>query len=241
MRLSRIFTDQPLAPTAIVVLGGQAAHYLSKVLRLKSGSAFILFNGDGFEYSARLLTLSKKQLQVEILEQLSSAAESPLRTILGLAISRGERMDYAVQKSTELGISEIVPIFTERGEVKLRGERMEKRQAHWQQVAVSACEQSGRVIVPTIHRPLPFRGWVNSITCTQKLIFDHRESQALPAKKPEGEIAILIGPEGGFSEPERETAKKAGFTGIKLGPRVLRTETAPVVVLSVLQYLWGDF
>lgn len=241
MRISRIFIDQTIQTGSVVELSDQNSHYLIKVLRLSIEAEVILFNNDGFEYSGRLVNLSKKHAHVEIHQQLAPATESTLHTILGIGISRGERMDYAIQKSTELGVSEFVPLFTERGEVKLKGERLLKRQAHWQQVAISACEQSGRVIVPKVHQPILLTDWIKSLECAHKLVFDHRQSQALESSKPEGEIALLIGPEGGLSEKEVTAAKNNGFAGIKLGPRVLRTETAPVTVLSVLQYVWGDF
>jgi 16S rRNA (uracil1498-N3)-methyltransferase len=241
MRLSRIYTDQPLAPLATIELSGQPAHYLSKVLRLDVGSSIILFNGDGYEYSGRIAGLTKKLIQIDILEQLASLIESPLSIVLGIGISRGERMDYAVQKSTELGVSAIVPLFTEHSEVKLKGDRLEKRRAHWQQVVISACEQSGRVLIPKVHLPLNLEAWLPKLDCEKRLLFDHRQPQRLDSKKPEGSVAVLIGPEGGFSEREVKEASNAGFTGVKLGSRVLRTETAPVAVLSVLQCLWGDF
>ena len=241
MRISRIYIQQPINAGSSLTLTDQAAHYLGKVLRLTPQTPITLFNSDGFEYSGIITALAKKHVEVNILEQISVNTESSLKTILGLGISRGERMDYAIQKSTELGISEIVPLFTEHGEVKLKGDRIEKRQAHWQQVAVSACEQSGRVVVPTVHRPRPLKEWIKTLECAEKLIFDASQAQSLSSEAPNGNVALLIGPEGGFSNKEISEARESGFAGIKLGPRILRTETAPVSVLSVLQYLWGDF
>lgn len=242
MRISRIFTTLALQSNASVKLTDQEAHYLSKVLRLKPDAEVILFNGDGNEYTGKIVSLNKKQVEVYLSQQHSPTTESPLHSILALGISRGERMDYAIQKSTELGISEIVPLFTEHCEVKLQGERLLKRQAHWQQVAISACEQSGRTMVPKVHQPITIASWLSDVNCSTKFIFDHRQAQTLAdldLAKAE-EVALLIGPEGGFSQKEVVSAQDVGFQGITLGPRVLRTETAPLAALTVLQYLWGD-
>ena len=148
-------------------------------------------------------------------------------------------MDLVVQKSTELGVSEIVPLFTEHCEVKLNAERQEKRVEHWQQVAISACEQTGRVIIPVIRMPQKIAEWIESPGAGLKLLYDHNETGKLDGARPQGGIALLIGPEGGLSDSEISKARAAGFTGINLGNRVLRTETAPITALSILQYLWA--
>jgi 16S rRNA (uracil1498-N3)-methyltransferase len=149
-------------------------------------------------------------------------------------------MDYAIQKSTELGVKVIAPLFTEYCEVKLDPERSEKRLAHWQQLAISACEQCGRVCPPRIEAPQALSNWLAATPPSLKLLLDHQQQEALPDTAPEEGVVLLIGPEGGFSEHEIALARRAGFRGIALGPRVLRTETAPVAALSVIQYLWGD-
>jgi 16S rRNA (uracil1498-N3)-methyltransferase len=238
MRNPRIYTPQPLAAGADVELDAQRSHYLLRVLRLPLGASLRLFNGDGLEYPAVLAAASKKFATVSLATPLAVATESPLHTVLGLGISRGERMDYAIQKSTELGVSVIVPLLTEHCEVKLSGERVDKRLEHWRQVSISACEQCGRVCPPRIETPLVLTEWLGSELPPLKLLFDHQQDGVLPSARPEQGVALLIGPEGGFSEAEIALARDAGFTGIALGARVLRTETAPVAALAVLQYLW---
>jgi 16S rRNA (uracil1498-N3)-methyltransferase len=171
--------------------------------------------------------------------QSRPAVESALRTVLGLGISRGERMDYAIQKATELGVTVIAPLFTEHCEVRLNEERREKRQEHWQQIAISACEQSGRVCVPEVLAPQALTAWVKSSPAELCLLFDQQQAATLGGSKSEGGVALLIGPEGGLAPAEIKLALDAGFKGIALGKRVLRTETAPVAALSVLQFLWG--
>lgn len=241
MRISRIYTDQSLAPGSIAELSSAASHHVAVVLRLRAGSPLVLFNGDGNEYRGHIETADKKRVLVSIEEQSSPVTESRLFIHLGLGISRGEKMDYAIQKSTELGVNSITPLFTDHSEVKLKGERLERKVKHWQQVAVSACEQSGRVRIPPVHVPVTLEEWTGSVGHCLKLIFDGQQNQlSVPASVPV-EAAVLIGPEGGFSENEKNIAGANGFQGARLGNRVLRTETAPVAVLAVLQYLWGDF
>jgi len=239
MRISRIHTTEALASGSEVELAGQTAHYLGKVLRLVPGDSVCLFNGDGHQYSATVQQLGKKSCTLLIGVHTSPATESPLRTVLGLGISRGERMDYAIQKSTECGVSVIAPLFTEHCEVRLDAERQEKRQEHWQQIAISACEQSGRVQVPEVLLPQSLAAWVQSKPAQLCLLFDQSQQARLGGERPAGGVALLIGPEGGLAAGEMKLALAAGFTGIALGKRILRTETAPVAALSVLQYLWG--
>ena len=239
MRISRVYTNETLSSGATVILTGNAAHYLGKVLRLDVGAELILFNGDGREYPATAISISKNAIEVSLGPPQTPNTESSLRTVLGIGISRGERMDLVVQKSTELGVSEIVPLFTEHCEVKLNAERQEKRVEHWQQVAISACEQTGRVIIPVIRMPQKIAEWIESPGAGLKLLCDHNETGKLDGARPQGGIALLIGPEGGLSDSEISKARAAGFTGINLGNRVLRTETAPITALSILQYLWA--
>ena len=239
MRISRVYTSETLSSGATVTLTGNTAHYLGKVLRLDVGAELILFNGDGREYPATAISISKNAVEASLGQPRTPHTESSLRTVLGIGISRGERMDLVVQKSTELGVSEIVPLFTEHCEVKLNAERQEKRVEHWQQVAISACEQSGRVIIPVIRMPKKIAEWIVSPGAELKLLCDHNETGTLDGARPQGGIALLIGPEGGLSDSEISQARAAGFTGINLGHRVLRTETAPITALSILQYLWG--
>ncbi len=239
MRLSRFFVDTPLSLGQHELPEAQA-HYIARVLRLTSGAALQLFDGSGQEYRGELAEVGKKRVSVTLSEQLPGMAESPLHIHLGQGLSRGERMDWAIQKATELGVSEITPLFSERCEVRLNDERADKRLAHWRQVAISACEQCGRSVLPTIHPPLPMADWAKSCAAELKLIL-HPVAVPLTEHARPASLAFLIGPEGGFSEEEVQQAMASGFTAARLGPRVLRTETAPVVALSVAQQLWGDF
>ena len=239
MSLPRFFVAAPLA-LGVHELPEAQAHYLSRVLRLTVGAAVQLFDGSGQEYIGELIAVGKKSVQVELHECVAGLAESPLRIHLGQGLSRGERMDWAIQKATELGVAEITPLSTERCEVRLNKERMEKRLAHWQQVAISACEQCGRSQVPIIHPPQQLKDWQTAVAADLKLVL-HPVAQPLTEHQPPSSLAFLIGPEGGLSEEEVAQAAQQGFQPARLGPRVLRTETAPVVALSVAQQLWGDF
>jgi 16S rRNA (uracil1498-N3)-methyltransferase len=239
MRISRLYIAQDLQAHANVELSGASAHYLSNVLRLSIGTPLRVFNGDGHDYSATITAVQKHHISLQLDAAETPATESPLRTVLGLGISRGERMDYAIQKSTELGVSVIAPLFTEHCEVKLQGERIDKRLAHWQQIAISACEQCGRVRIPSILPPQPLSSWLTGVDTDLRLLLDHEEAGHLQGTRPANGVSLLIGPEGGLASDEIAGAKHASFTGIALGQRVLRTETAPVVALAVLQYLWG--
>lgn len=239
MRISRLYVTQPLQEAAELALDGSRAHYLGKVLRVTVGTPLCLFDGSGFEYAATVLAVGKHTVRVQLGAGRDPGTESPLCTTLALGISRGERMDYAIQKSTELGVSAIQPLLTQHCEVKLQGERQDKRLEHWQQVAISACEQSGRVRVPPVLAPLSLEDFVSTSAAALKLLFDQGETTVLSGPRPAGEVALLIGPEGGLAPQELALAREQGFVGIQLGPRILRTETAPVAALAVLQQLWG--
>ena len=179
-------------------------------------------------------------MRVLLDETFAGQVESPLAIHLGQGLSRGERMDWAIQKATELGVSEITPIMSERCEVRLKDERAEKRLSHWRQVAISACEQCGRSRVPVIHPPVLLSDWIKTTEADLKLVL-HPVSEPLASHAKPGRLAFLIGPEGGLTDNEIEQAQASGFQPARLGPRVLRTETAPVVALAVAQQLWGDF
>lgn len=239
MRLSRFFIDAPLSLGQHELPEAQA-HYIGRVLRLAAGDAVQLFDGSGQEFRGELLEVGKKRVQVELREAFVGLAESPLRVHLGQGLSRGERMDWAIQKATELGAVEITPLVSERCEVRLKDERADKRLAHWRQVAISACEQCGRSVLPVIHAPVALADWQRQVEADLKLVL-HPVAAPLASHARPGTLAFLIGPEGGLSDAEVESAKAAGFHAARLGPRVLRTETAPVVALSVAQQLWGDF
>lgn len=240
MRLSRFHTDQALVNASTVVLDGDHAHYLGKVLRVKPGQQCLLFNTQHGEFLAEVTAVSKRDVHLQLLEQRDSTPDSPLAVHLGLGLSRGERMDYAIQKATELGVTDITPLFTEFSEVKLSNERADKRTAHWQKVAISASEQSGRCSVPRIHNPVALADWVASVPAGHGFLLDHTGTDGFTGSAPAA-VCLLVGPEGGTSDAEKALAIAAGFRTVKLGPRVLRTETAPVVALTALQIRWGDF
>ncbi|MEO4048638.1 16S rRNA (uracil(1498)-N(3))-methyltransferase [Pseudomonas sp. CAU 1711] len=239
MRLSRFFIDAPLSLGQHLLPEAQA-HYIGRVLRHAAGDAVQLFDGSGQEYLGELIEVGKKAVRVELREAFAGQAESPLRIHLGQGLSRGERMDWAIQKATELGVAEITPLLSERCEVRLKDERADKRLAHWRQVAISACEQCGRSRLPTLHPPVPLAEWRTAVEAELKLVL-HPLAAPLDSHARPQSLAFLIGPEGGLSETEVEQARAAGFHPARLGPRVLRTETAPVVALAVAQQLWGDF
>ena len=241
MRLSRFFIDAPLSLGQHELPEAQA-HYIGRVLRHAAGDAVQLFDGSGQEYLGALIEVGKKAVRVELREQLAGQAESPLRIPLGQGLSRGERMDWAIQKATELGVSEITPIVSERCEVRLKDERADKRLAHWRQVAISACEQCGRNVVPEVRMPMELDAWLAEETRELKLNLHPRAPYSINTLPiPEHGVRLLIGPEGGLSSDEIARTVQEDFKEMLLGPRVLRTETAPVVALAVAQQLWGDF
>lgn len=239
MRIPRIYLPQDLQDHHEVTLDARSAHYLFSVLRMKPGTPLIAFNGSGMEFNGIINALNKKAGLITISDSFTPDTESPLKTILGLGISRGERMDYAIQKSTELGVNLIQPLFTEHCEVKLDDKRAEKRRAHWEQICISACEQSGRVIPPEILPPLLLNNWLEEVSAQHKFLLDQDQQGAIDDIANPDSIALLIGPEGGLSDNEKALAKGKGFFGLSLGPRTLRTETAPVAALSLFQFLWG--
>ncbi|MFJ3154744.1 16S rRNA (uracil(1498)-N(3))-methyltransferase [Pseudomonas protegens] len=239
MRLSRFFIDAPLSLGEHELPEAQA-HYIGRVLRMAEGAALQVFDGSGTEFRGALVEVGKKRVRVQLNESFAGQQESPLRIHLGQGLSRGERMDWAIQKATELGVSEITPIFSERCEVRLKDERADKRLLHWRQVAISACEQCGRSQVPVIHPPVLLADWIKQARADLKLVL-HPVAQPLESHAKPASLAFLIGPEGGLTDAEVELSHSAGFLRARLGPRVLRTETAPVVALAVAQQLWGDF
>ena len=243
MRLTRVFVDLPLAPGARVVLPESAGAHLVRVLRLREGEACVLFNGDGHDYDATLLSAGKRGVEAQVHGVRAIDNESPLRLVLLQGIARGEKMDLILQKATELGVAAIAPVFADRTEVRLDGERLEKRVAHWRSVVASACEQSGRSRIPELLVP---RGLSEAAAALDpdalKLTLDpfgeHR-FDTLSSVNAAG-IVIGIGPEGGWSEKDRVILRNAGFTGLRLGPRVLRTETAGLAAIAALQAKFGD-
>jgi|TARA_B110000037_G_scaffold17570_1_gene18276 16S rRNA (uracil1498-N3)-methyltransferase len=241
MRIPRLYTQQPLHADSLITLDKDAARYLSSVLRMTSGQMLNLFNGEGGEYVAEVVSLSKNQVTVSIKESLPNDRESLLKIHLVIGISRGERMDWVIQKATELGVHTITPIFTERTEVKLAGSRLEKRLVHWQQVSISACEQCLRNVVPTINSAVSLQQCLGTHDGGLKIVLHHRTERPLTElQNTNNHVTILVGPEGGLSDDEITLAESNGYNAVKLGPRVLRTETAPLAAISILQSLWGD-
>jgi 16S rRNA (uracil1498-N3)-methyltransferase len=224
-----------------VELEAGPAHHVGKVLRMQAGRELVLFNGNGGEYAAVITEASKRHVSVAIGEYREPDTESPLVTELAIGVSRGERMDWVIQKATELGVTRIQPLFTERTEVKLNGDRLEKRLQHWQQVIVSACEQCQRNRLPELRKPLVLPRYLESCDTLAKYVLHHRTDQQLKeTAKPES-VSLLVGPEGGLSDDEILLAQHHNFKALALGPRVMRTETAPVAALAVMQFHWGDF
>jgi 16S rRNA (uracil1498-N3)-methyltransferase len=241
MRIPRVFISQPLSSDQVIELDDATCHYLGKVLRMQEGRELHVFNGMGGEYAASILGVTKKSVCIRLGNFCADNRQSPLKLELAIGISRGERMDWVLQKATELGVTRITPLMTERIEVRLSGERLAKKMAHWQQILISACEQSQRYILPELSEPSNVEQWLSQVDAELKFVLHHRDSQGLPAGKSPNSLALLIGPEGGLSEVEITQALAQNFSPLTLGPRVLRTETAPLVAISLVQYLWGDF
>ncbi|MCP3868977.1 MAG: 16S rRNA (uracil(1498)-N(3))-methyltransferase [Gammaproteobacteria bacterium] len=242
MRLPRIFVQESLTAGTLLKLERGPAHHLTKVLRLEAGDLISLFNGDGREYSARLTTLGRGSATAETLVQSEMEPVPSLPIHLAIGISKGDRMDTVVQKSVELGVTCITPLITDRCVVRLPPERRTKRLEHWRGVIIAACGQSGRNRIPELEHALPFEEWLERPRSRMGLLLDHRSVNTLNRlEAPEKGVDLLVGPEGGLSDTERQLAENTGYTGTRLGPRVLRTETAPLAAIAAIQMLWGDF
>ena len=242
MRRIRIFHAGDLSSGLTVMLNANASHHMLQVLRKKAGEQFWIFNGHGGEFEATLTSANKKIACVSVGAFHVRQTESALLIHLGQAISRGERMDYSIQKSVELGVHEITPLLTEFCQVQLSDNRIEKRVAHWQAIATSAAEQSGRCYVPTINPPLSFSAWIQKnhstkLICCPRVKKNPHDRLSVTSVDP---ISLTIGSEGGFSDTEVRAAQDQQFTPLSLGPRILRTETAAVVAITLLQMRWGD-
>jgi len=243
MRIPRVHVDQPLGPGHEVLLPEQSGEHLARVLRLERGHPLILFNGDGCEYKATLASLAKRAVTAEVTAVQAVERESPLHLTLAQGIARGEKMDWILQKATELGVARIVPIVTERTEVKLDEERAERRVLHWTQVIAGACEQSGRTRLPQIEMPQRLDRWLTALENDAALRLalipgGEMDARSLPAMS-HGAL-LCVGPEGGFSDKDIAMLEQSRFHALRLGPRILRTETAGIAALAALQALWGD-
>ena len=242
--MHRFYHSNPLGLNQIITLDEFASHHALRVMRVKVDDFLILFNGDGFEYRGRVSDINKKTINVEILSKEKNNSESSININLFQSISSNEKMDMVIQKATELGVSSIQPIFTSRSTIKLSLDRTKKRLIHWKQVSISACEQSGRSKIPTIKSPIEFDQISEGIKTNSLNLLLHpdnlEESSNLPNEYSR-DINIFIGPEGGFSQDEVLLLKKQNCINIKLGPRILRTETTPLAIIAILQYKYGDF
>lgn len=232
-----------LAVDSVVTLPETAAIHATRALRLQAGDSIRVFNGDGLNYSGELLSVKKNEVQVRITAAQPVSNESPLQITLAQAISSGDRMDFTIQKAVEMGVTAIQPIASQRSVVKLSGERAEKRREHWQNVVISACEQSGRAVVPQVAAPLPLADWLSQApNFAMRLTLSPTATQSMrQLTPPTSSICLLIGCEGGLTDAEVALAASQGFTAIQLGQRILRTETAALATLAAIQTLWGDF
>jgi len=240
--MPRFYVDFALSPDSVVELPDNVVRHLN-VLRVKNTEKIVLFNGNGKAYPALPEVLEKRRASVRILREEATDNESPLNITLVQAVSAAERMDFTLQKSVELGVAEIRPVISERCVVRLSGERAGKRVARWQEIVVSACEQSGRNIVPKV---LPLTTYAQALQQlpqeTTKLLMSLNRAQKLSDVRPQsGKVVFMVGPEGGWTEKEEQQAFDAGFQSVTLGKRVLRTETASLAAIATMQTLWGDF
>jgi 16S rRNA (uracil1498-N3)-methyltransferase len=231
----------PLASGMRVTLQGSAAGHLTRVLRLRVGEALTVFNGAGGEYAASIEHAHAGRVAVAIGELRAIERESPLTLTLAQGVSRGERMDLVVQKATELGASGLAPVLAERSVVRLTAQQAERRLNHWRAIAIAACEQSGRNRLPAIASPVPLKDFLRTSDGSMRLVLSPAATATL-ADLPRlvSAVTVLIGPEGGLAEAEQEAAVAAGFKPVRLGPRVLRTETAAIAALTLLQREFGD-
>ena len=241
MRVSRLYVTAALKVGCQISLDDDAAHYVRSVLRLKQDQQIILFNGEGGEFSGRFSEVSRKSVRVAIDAFIDRDVESPLNVKLGMGISRGDRMDWAVQKAVELGVNHLTPLTTERCVIKFNDEKKQQRQKHWQHIIDHAAEQSGRTRPPALGEISALSDWV-SRQQGLKVFLDPYAEHCLADLQPDNQqLTLLSGPEGGFSDQERQIAKAAGFVPVRMGARILRTETAVLAALSAVQSLWGDF
>lgn len=242
MPTPRIYLPLPLQPGREVALEARAVGHVVRVLRLRIGAAVVLFNGDGNDYAAELIEVRKDQARCRIHSAQIRATESPLMVELAQGISRGERMDYTIQKAVEMGVQRIIPVNTERSQVKLSGEREEKRLQHWTGIILHACEQSGRSRIPELLPVQRLDQWLATRMPVSHALFLDPEGTVNVSglSGPVSSVSLLVGPEGGLSPDERVLATANGFERLRLGPRILRTETAALAALAALQGIWGD-
>lgn len=241
MRVPRIYEPGPLSSHALLDLSEDGANHIGRVLRMQAGQELVLFDGRGGQYPATIQAVGKKQVTVQLAALDPVEVESPLAIHFGQVISRGDKMEFTIQKSVELGVTVITPLFSERCGVKLNGERLDKKLEQWQKIAISACEQCGRNRIPEIRPALELAAWLAEPTEELKLNLHPRAPYSINTlPEPSHGIRLLIGPEGGLSAAEIELAREHGFADMLLGPRVLRTETAGLTAITALQCRFGD-
>ena len=243
MNLNRLFIPFSLVAGNKASLEGDQARYLGRVMRMRPGDRIVVFDGSGCEYPAEIIKLDKQRVDIQVGQAINTSRNSPLMIHLIQGVSRGERMDFVVQKTTELGVNRITPVLTERSVVRLDNERAAKRHLHWTRIAQNACEQSGRNFVPQIDEPLALTEWLDQksdIDAIRILLRPAAEQRLQGLQGVESGVLLLIGPEGGLSDMEYEKAKYAGFQAVSMGPRILRTETAALAATAVLQSRYGD-
>jgi 16S rRNA (uracil1498-N3)-methyltransferase len=245
MHIPRIYTTQALTEHTTIELDTAAAHHIATVMRMKAGRSLILFNDQTYqekqgEFQAIISAANRKQVTVTIQNFIERKTESPLNVILGVCLIKSERMDWLLQKATELGVSSISPLISEYTDMKISSGRIEKKYLHWQQVVINACEQSQRTSIPLVHPPQKIHQWIETVSADKKMVL-HPHLSAFSLKKEScSSAALLVGPEGGLTEEEVDMAITKSFTGLTLGPRILRAETAPLAALTLLQHYYGD-
>ena len=239
MRSHRFYTPIELNENSSVDLPSEAAHHCAQVLRYRVGDQLVLFNGDGFDYLATVEQIEKKRCQVKLSNRIDPQNESPLNIHLFQGIARGDKMDLIIQKAVELGVREFTPLFTERCNVKLDGKRLDKKLQHWNKTIISACEQSGRAIIPKLHQPIP----LNKLKEIQNVsvYLEPAANKTFRDLHIQQSLQLMIGPEGGFSEKDINHLNAIQCEGVVVGPRILRTETAGLSAISILQSYFGDF
>ncbi len=241
--MARFYFKQLLPTGRSFELPTEAAHHAARVLRLRVGDSVEIFDGKGNEHRGQIAEISGKMVVVSNLSATNTCRESPLQVLLAQALTSSEKMDWVIQKTTELGVIEIQPLDTERSVAKLASERIAKRLEHWQQVAISACEQCGRNVLPELHAPLDIMSWLRQmqkVSDTKFILLPDGFALLHALDRPQGKVVLLIGAEGGFTRAESDAALRCGFTPIRMGSRMMRTETAAIAGLVALQTLWGD-
>jgi 16S rRNA (uracil1498-N3)-methyltransferase len=242
MRLTRVYVDTPLSSGAHCEIDGSAANHIMRVLRLRNGDDLTVFDGRGGEFAARVDSIRKDVVFVDVREHRAIERESSLQLTLAQGVSRGERMDLVIQKATELGVHRLVPVLTERSVVKLDAKQAERKHQHWRGIAIAACEQCGRNTLPVLDAPTSLYDFLRHTPGTaRRLLLSPEGDLRVRTLSAAGAITLLIGPEGGLSENEQDAAVTAGFERVILGPRILRTETAALAALATLQGQLGDF